>query len=110
MPGYVPEAAAGVFDRSAELFRSLVGMLLDPATDQVTHGDLEQQMLERGQALLRSGGPGESRPRAPADPGVTVSRHRALLILLTRMRGPTASARSTSGTGWLPVSMPRALS
>jgi hypothetical protein len=53
MPGYVPEAAAGVFDRSAELFRSLVGMLLDPATDQVTHGDLEQQMLERGQALLR---------------------------------------------------------
>ncbi len=26
-----------------------------------------------------SGGPGESHPRAPSDPGVTVSRHRALL-------------------------------
>ncbi len=53
MPGYVPEAAAGVFDRSVELFRSLVGMLQDPATDQVTHGDLEQQLSARGQALLR---------------------------------------------------------
>src|SRR4029077_4090312 len=28
----------------------------------------------------RSGGPGESHPRAPTDPGVTVSRHRALVI------------------------------
>src|SRR5579871_5912009 len=28
-----------------------------------------------------SGGLGESHPQAPADPGVTVSRHRALLIL-----------------------------
>ena len=27
-----------------------------------------------------SGGPGGSHPRAPSDPGVTVSRHRALLI------------------------------
>ena len=35
-----------------------------------------------GAALLCavSGGPGESHPRAPSDPGVTVSRHRALLI------------------------------
>ena len=45
-----------------------------------------------------SGGPGESRPRAPADPGVTLSRHRALLILLTRNRESTASARKAWGT------------
>ena len=33
-----------------------------------------------------SGGPGESHPRAPTDPGVTVSRHRALLALTGRRR------------------------
>jgi hypothetical protein len=37
-----------------------------------------------------SGGPGESHPRAPTDPGVTVSRHRALLISIDRS-GPGAS-------------------
>jgi len=31
----------------------------------------------------RSGGPGESHPRAPTDPGVTVSGHRAPLVLTT---------------------------
>jgi hypothetical protein len=53
-------------------------------------------LLAREEA--RSGGPGESHPRAPADPGVTLSRHRALLVLLTRSRGSTASARTASGT------------
>ena len=53
MPGYVPEDAAGVFGRSAELFESLVGVLQDPATDQVTHGDLEEQVQGRGRELLR---------------------------------------------------------
>ena len=38
-----------------------------------------------------SGRPGESHPRAPSDPGVTVSRHRALLI------GPSTSAPGASG-------------
>src|SRR5215831_11883226 len=43
-----------------------------------------------------SGGPGEFHPRAPADPGVTLSRHRALLALAvrlasTRHRLPSAS-------------------
>ena len=33
-----------------------------------------------------SGGLGESHPQAPADPGVTVSRHRALLVLTARAR------------------------
>ena len=53
MTGYVPEAAAGMFARSKELFDSLARMLLDPATDQVTHGDLEEQVQERGRELLR---------------------------------------------------------
>jgi len=34
--------------------------------------------------INESGGPGESHPRAPTDPGVTVSRHRALLIQPSR--------------------------
>ena len=41
--------------------------------------------------FARSGGPGESHPRAPSDPGVTVSRHRALLTGRVSTRGPTAS-------------------
>jgi hypothetical protein len=36
------------------------------------------------------GRPGESRPRAPSDPGVTVSHHRALLICASTC-GPGAS-------------------
>jgi hypothetical protein len=44
--------------------------------------------------VLRSGGLGESRPQGP---GVTVSRHRAPLILHTRNYGPTASAGRTRG-------------
>ena len=40
----------------------------------------------------RSGGPGESHPRAPTERSVTVSRHSALLIESTRTRGPTPSA------------------
>ena len=35
-------------------------------------------------ALRLSGSRGESHPPAPTDPGVTVSRHRALVILTTR--------------------------
>jgi hypothetical protein len=40
-----------------------------------------------------SGGPGDSHPRAPTDPGVTVSRHRALLTAFSR-RGPSATGRT----------------
>ena len=43
--------------------------------------------------VAESGGPGESHPRAPSDPGVTVSRHRALLIS-TDTSGPVASGRT----------------
>jgi hypothetical protein len=53
MTGYVPEAAAGMFDRSVELSESLMGVLRDPATDQVSHGDLEEQVRGRGRELLR---------------------------------------------------------
>ena len=41
--------------------------------------------------LIRSGRPGESHPRAPTDPGVTVSRHRALLIQSSRRWSSIAS-------------------
>jgi hypothetical protein len=48
-----------------------------------------------------SGGRRESHPPAPADPGVTVSRHRALIILFTRLarpREPISSARTGGDT------------
>ena len=47
----------------------------------------------------RSGGPGESHPRAPTDPGVTVSRHRALVILVTRHARPRESMPSARTCG-----------
>ena len=46
------------------------------------------------------GWPGAFQPRAPADPGVTVSRYRALVILITRQTGrkePIPSARTGAG-------------
>jgi len=36
----------------------------------------------------RSGGPGEFHPGAPTDPGVNLSVHRALVVLITRPPGP----------------------
>jgi hypothetical protein len=47
----------------------------------------------------RPGGPGESHPRAPTDPGVTVSRHRALVLLVTRRTKPRASISSARTCG-----------
>ena len=45
------------------------------------------------------GGRRGSHPPAPADPGVTISRHRALVILTTRNRAPMPSGRRAGGTG-----------
>jgi transposase len=47
-----------------------------------------------------SGRPGESHPRAPTDPGVTIARHRALVILTTRIAMTMPSGRTAAGTGW----------
>jgi hypothetical protein len=42
--------------------------------------------------LSGSGSRREFHPPAPTDPGVTVSGHRALVILITRRREPISSA------------------
>lgn len=47
----------------------------------------------RPTGYIVSGGRRESHPPAPADPGVTISRHRALVILSTRNRAPMPSGR-----------------
>jgi hypothetical protein len=52
-----------------------------------------------------SGGPGEFHPRAPTDPGVTLSRHRALLTLAVRLAStrhwlPSASGAAAPASGW----------
>jgi hypothetical protein len=57
-------------------------------------------------AVSRSGSPGESHPRAPSDPYVTVSRHTALVALVTRQPGPTSPrpiARRTSAAASRPA-------
>jgi hypothetical protein len=43
-----------------------------------------------------SGSRREFHPPAPPDPGVTVSCHRALVTLVTRLNGPTSTARTVS--------------
>lgn len=45
----------------------------------------------------RSGGRRESHPPAPTDPGVTVSRHRALVTLLTRRLWTQRQCRNMRG-------------
>ncbi|WP_409497181.1 IS3 family transposase [Amycolatopsis sp. cmx-11-12] len=46
--------------------------------------------------MVGSGSPGESHPRAPTEPGVTVSRHRALVALITRTRESNANVRTSA--------------
>jgi hypothetical protein len=46
------------------------------------------------------GGRGELHPPAPTDPGVSLSAHRALVALVTRPRGSTASGQTCLGHGW----------
>ena len=54
--------------------------------------------------LMWSGSPGESHPRAPTDPCVTVSRYTALAVLVIwRPVSPRPSVRSTAAV-WLPRS------
>ena len=47
-----------------------------------------------------SGGPGEFHPRAPTDPGVTVSRHRALLTGLQAQERTTRQWANSPGARW----------
>jgi hypothetical protein len=76
--------------------RSLIRKAWTPYGTPDQHAAHEDHLIARP---LRSGGPGESHPRAPTDPYVTVSRHTALVILVTRRRGPMPSGRRAWGTG-----------
>jgi len=49
-----------------------------------------------GEKMVGSGSPRESRPRAPTEPGVTVSRHRALVALITRTRESNANEQTSA--------------
>ena len=55
MSGYGQDGAGGDgFERSRELFESLVSMLGDPAATGWTHTDLEERLAAPGRELLRS--------------------------------------------------------
>ena len=67
-----------------------------------TDSGLLARAVRRIAVTGRSGGRGESHPPAPTDPGVTVSRHRALVILVTKLavpKKPISSARTCEGIG-----------
>ena len=54
MSGYVQDAAGGDgFERSREMFESLVSMLRESAADEWTHTDLEDRLAAPGRELLR---------------------------------------------------------
>src|SRR5450759_2502872 len=65
--------------------------------------DEEMRGVERANRSNLSGGRGESHPPAPTDPGVRVSPHRALVILVLRIRRTTPTGRKASGTDGLPA-------
>lgn len=55
MSGYGQDAAGGDgFERSREMFESLVSVLRDPAATEWTHTDLEDRLAAPGRELLRS--------------------------------------------------------
>jgi hypothetical protein len=62
---------------------------LAQAHDLVTRLPATTAALEAGAGSL-----GESHPQAPTDPGVTVSRHRALVVLVTRTHESIATERT----------------
>jgi hypothetical protein len=73
---------------------SLLGPQAPQHAASITHVRLmlfNTQHASPGRAY-RSGGPGESHPRAPTERSVTVSRHSALLIESVRTRGSKPSA------------------
>jgi hypothetical protein len=72
---------AGIPDRKYHLMYG--GRLPSRAS---TRGDFDDHGSFMPNNATLSGGPGEFHPRAPSDPGVTVSRHRALLVLTARPR------------------------
>ena len=54
MAGYVQDGSPGDgFERSRELFESLVSMLSESATDELTHADLEDRLASQGRELIR---------------------------------------------------------
>jgi hypothetical protein len=115
-------------ERAAERFEQLANEL-DPETARVERADDLQEIAAaseavradearlheavesargRGRPGMRwSGSPGESHPRAPTDPYVTVSRHTALVVLI--IEGPVSprpSGRSTEGCARWRLSSP----
>src|SRR6266571_657802 len=77
----------------------------DISVEYPVHLSLRDPNRQRIQRVMRAaprpvGWPGAFQPRAPTDPGVTVSGYRALVILITRQlarRQSIASARTFAG-------------
>ena len=72
------------------------GQIVELARYRIPAGE---RALQAGASTAVVGWPGALQPPAPSDPGVTVSRHRALVILVTRTWGPTPNGRRPGGTG-----------
>jgi hypothetical protein len=90
-PGYeATQSAQRVFAAALADERPTLEVVLDANRNAVTRkvrglsdNDARRQLVSSATTQGRVAR-GEFRPRAPTDPGVTVSRHRALVILVTR--------------------------
>ena len=84
------------------------GIFIAPFADRIGRrnhilGCLVLIIIGMSLSAIWSGGPGESHPRAPTDPYVTVSRYTALVVLVIwRPVSPRPSVRSTAA-GWRPL-------
>ena len=91
-------AAERLYGYSSQEIVGRAGRALSPADR--TH-DLDNVLTLIGAGGSVSGGRGESHTPAPTDPGVRVSPHRALVILILRNRRTMPTGRKASGTGGL---------
>ncbi len=91
----IHHAAAGPWaDGSGEFPQDTFPDRRDGAPEDVARAELAEECGVVGW-------PGASQPPAPTDPGVSLSAHRALVILVTRRAGPKepiSSARTCGGT------------
>ena len=78
MAGYVQDGSPGDgFERSRELFESLVSMLSESATDELTHTDLEDRLASSGPGVDPRSDSGPSGPaRRPGDRSARTSSTR----------------------------------
>jgi hypothetical protein len=92
----VPWRPADLEQREGRIIRQGNQNAIVEVVTYVTESTYDTVMWQKVQV---SGSRRESHPPAPTDPGVTIARHRALVILSTRNRAPRPSGRRAGDAG-----------